>query len=275
VAYFEGLCCRLNESRESAGGDGRGGPRAGRARPCSRGAHRLAVAAHCVETIAALVAEIGSEPDKEAERESATHAGTIRCVVGRSELDFAAATLLAHLLSRKGCRAEVLASPAVSRGNIGNFGTEGVSALVVCYVDFAGATAPLRFLLRRLRQRLPEAQLFVAVWPQDHPLQRSAERSRSDLRNVLTAGSKFMSGSGRKYAIRNEQNRTGYRAGEKIELYAFPESAQFTALIVSEARAIPNNPNSVSGEPASARTPKSRKDRRLRHLRSYVSAGRA
>jgi len=120
--------------------------------------------------IAALVAEIGSEPDKEAETESATHAGTIRCVVGRSELDFAAATLLAHLLSRKGCRAEVVASPTVSRGNIGNFGTEGVSALVVCYVDYAGAIAPLRFLLRRLRQRLPEAQLFVAVWPQDHSL---------------------------------------------------------------------------------------------------------
>ena len=125
-----------------------------------------------VETVAALVAEIGSQPDEEAETEteSATHAGTIRCVVGRSELDFAAATLLAHLLSRKGCRAEVVASPAVSRGNINNFAVEGVSALVVCYVDFSGATAPLRFLLRRLRQRLPQAPLIVAVWPQDHLL---------------------------------------------------------------------------------------------------------
>jgi predicted PurR-regulated permease PerM len=127
-----------------------------------------------VETIAALVAEIGPQPDEEAETksetDSATHARTIRCVVGRSELDFAAATLLAHLLSRKGRRAEVVASPAVSRGNIGNFSTEGVSALVVCYVDFSGATAPLRFLLRRLRQRLPEAHLFMAVWPEDHSL---------------------------------------------------------------------------------------------------------
>ncbi len=125
-----------------------------------------------VETVAALVAEIGSQPDEEAETEteSATHAGTIRCVVGRSELDFAAATLLAHLLSRKGCRAEVVASPAVSRGNIGNFGVEGVSALVVCYVDFSGATAPLRFLLRRLRPRLPEVPMIVVVWPQDHSL---------------------------------------------------------------------------------------------------------
>src|SRR5262249_22275458 len=97
-----------------------------------------------VVTVAALFAATCSDPDEEAEAEndSATHAGTIRCVVGRSELDFAAATLLAHLLSRKGCRAEVVASPAVSRGNIGNFGVEGVSALVVCYVDCSGATAP-------------------------------------------------------------------------------------------------------------------------------------
>src|SRR6185437_3133204 len=125
-----------------------------------------------VETIAALVADLGPQPDEktETETDSATHAGTIRCIVGRSELDFAAATLLAHLLSRKGCRAEVVVSPAVSRGNISNFSTEGVSALVVCYVDFSGATAPLRFLLRRLRQRLPEAHLLMAVWPQDHSL---------------------------------------------------------------------------------------------------------
>ena len=133
-----------------------------------------------VETIAALVAEIGSQPDEQAETESITHAGTIRCVVGRSELDFAAATLLAHLLSREGCRAEVVASPAVSRRDIGSFGTEGVSALVVCYLDFSGATAPLRFLLRRLRQRLPEAHLFMAVWPQDHSLVHDR-----DLQNVV------------------------------------------------------------------------------------------
>jgi predicted PurR-regulated permease PerM len=129
------------------------------------------------ETVAALVAEIGSQPDKEAETltDNATHAGTIRCVGGRSELDFAAASLLAHLLSRKGCRVEVVASPAVSRGNIGNFSPEGVSALGVCYVDFSGAIAPVRFLLRRLRQRLPGARLFMAVWPQDHSLVRDRD----------------------------------------------------------------------------------------------------
>jgi predicted PurR-regulated permease PerM len=130
-----------------------------------------------LETIAALVAEIGSQPDKEVKTlaDNATNAGTIRCVGGRSELDFAAASLLAHLLSREGYRAEVIASPVVSRGNIDNFSPEGISALGVCYVDFSGATAPVRFLLRRLRQRLPEARLFMAVWPQDHSLVRDRD----------------------------------------------------------------------------------------------------
>jgi predicted PurR-regulated permease PerM len=133
-----------------------------------------------VETIAALVAEIGSGPEEQTEKETATHVGTIRCVVGRSELDFAAATLLAHLLSRRGCRAEVVASLAVSRNKIGSFDAEGVSTIVVSYVDFSGATAPLRFLLRRLRQRLPEARLVMMVWPQDHSLVRDG-----DLQNAV------------------------------------------------------------------------------------------
>jgi hypothetical protein len=85
-----------------------------------------------VETISALVAEIGAQPDAQTETEITPLAGTIRCIVGRSELDFAAATLFAHLHSRKGCRADVVASPTVSRGNIGSFGTEDVFALVAC-----------------------------------------------------------------------------------------------------------------------------------------------
>jgi hypothetical protein len=140
------------------------------ARDLARGVLTEVQQQRIVETISALVAEIGAPPDAQTETEISSRAGTIRCVVGRSELDFAAATLLAHLLSRKGCRAEVVASPTVSRGNIGSFGTEDVFALVVCYIDFSGASAPIRFLLRRLRQRLPEAHLFMAVWPQDHSL---------------------------------------------------------------------------------------------------------
>jgi hypothetical protein len=116
------------------------------------------------DTMAALVAEIGSQSDSDKEPEpgvadDVVHSGMIRCVAGRTELDFAVATILAQLLTRKGRRAEVIANPAVSRGNIGSFSQEGVSLVGVCYIDVSGTIAPIRFLLRRLRQRLPEARL--------------------------------------------------------------------------------------------------------------------
>jgi hypothetical protein len=135
------------------------------------------------DTMAALVAEIGSQPDKKPEpgvADDVVHSGTIRCVAGRTELDFAVAAILAQLLTRKGRRAEVIANPAVSRGNIGSFSQEDVFLVGVCYIDFSGAIAPIRFLLRRLRQRLPEARLFIAIWPRDHALARDR-----DLRNAF------------------------------------------------------------------------------------------
>ncbi len=182
-----------------------------------------------LETVAVLAAEIGSEPDEEVETatDKATHAGTIRCVGGRSELDFAAATLLAHLLSRKGCRAEVVASPAVSRGNIGNFNPEGVSVLGVCYVDFSGAIAPVRFLLRRLRQRLPRARLFMAVWPQDHSLVRDRDLQHAFEVTCVTslrqAVSLCLSTTGDTPSAKHE-TEAGYRVGEEIESCAMSEA---------------------------------------------------
>jgi predicted PurR-regulated permease PerM len=148
------------------------------ARDLARGVLTDAQLQRIQDTLAALVAEIGAQPDKESEPGVANdveQTGMIRCVAGRTGLDFAVATILAQLLVRKGCRAEVIANPAVSRVNIGSFSQEDVSLVGVCYIDFSGAIAPIRFLLRRLRQRLPEAQLFIAIWPRDHALARDRD----------------------------------------------------------------------------------------------------
>ena len=45
-----------------------------------------------------------------------------------------------------------------------------MAIICVCYVDLTGSTSAMRFLVRRLRQRLPDAQLLIAVWPKEHPL---------------------------------------------------------------------------------------------------------
>jgi hypothetical protein len=66
--------------------------------------------------------------------------------------------------------AEIVADEAVSRNAIGGFRREGVSMVCVCYLDMSGHTSPLRFLLKRLRQRVGDARLLVALWPSDHPV---------------------------------------------------------------------------------------------------------
>ena len=66
--------------------------------------------------------------------------------------------------------AEIVAHEAVSRNAIGGFRREGVPMVCVCYLDMSGHTSPLRFLLKRLRQRVGDARLLVALWPSDHPV---------------------------------------------------------------------------------------------------------
>jgi hypothetical protein len=147
------------------------------ARDLARGVLTDAQLQRIQDTLTALVAEFDSQPHKESEgvANDVGQTGTIRCVAGRTEIDFAVATILAQLLIRSGCRAEVIANPAVSRGNIQSFSQENVSLVGVCYIDFSGAIAPIRFLLRRLRQRLPKARLFIAIWPRDHALARDRD----------------------------------------------------------------------------------------------------
>ncbi len=104
----------------------------------------------------------------------------IRCVGGRGPLDDAAATMLAQLLNKHGLGTDVVPHESVSRVGINRFGNEGVAMICVCYLDVSGTTSALRFLLRRLRQRVPGAQLLVALWPQDHPVM-SEESVRATL----------------------------------------------------------------------------------------------
>ena len=93
----------------------------------------------------------------------------IQCIAGRGPLDDATATILAQLLEKHGLGAEVVPHEAVSRNAIGGFKREGVKMVCVCYLDMSDHTPPLRFLLKRLRQRVGDARILVALWPADHP----------------------------------------------------------------------------------------------------------
>jgi hypothetical protein len=96
----------------------------------------------------------------------------VLCVAGRGPLDDAASSMLAQLLEKHGLGARVVAHGAVSRAAIGALDLRGVTMVCVSYLDISGSPAHLRYLLRRLRERLPSARLLVGLWPAQDPILR-------------------------------------------------------------------------------------------------------
>jgi predicted PurR-regulated permease PerM len=91
----------------------------------------------------------------------------VMCIAGRGPLDEAAAAMLGQLLQKHGLDARVVPHEAVSRSNIIGLDVEGVAMVCISYLDIAGNPAHLRYLLKRLRQKLPNAPILVGLWPAD------------------------------------------------------------------------------------------------------------
>ncbi len=99
-------------------------------------------------------------------------AGTapVLCVAGRGALDEAACTMLVQLLGKHGLQARVVSQEGVSRGRIASLDVDGVAMVCVSYIEASGSPSPLRYMMRRLRQRLPGAPILVGLWHADAAL---------------------------------------------------------------------------------------------------------
>ena len=93
----------------------------------------------------------------------------VLCVAGRGLLDEAAASMLAQLLSKHGIGARIAPYEAATRGNINLLQTDDVAIVCVSYLDISGKHAHLRYLIQRLRQRMPAIPFVVGLWPNDDP----------------------------------------------------------------------------------------------------------
>lgn len=119
----------------------------------------------------------------------------LMCIAGRGPLDEAPAAMLAQLLGKHGLDAKVVPHDAVSRSNILGFEAEGVAMICISYLDISGNPAHLRYLLRRLRQRVPDACILVGLWPADDAVLRDenlrkaigADRYVTSLREAVAA----------------------------------------------------------------------------------------
>jgi predicted PurR-regulated permease PerM len=108
------------------------------------------------------------EPPPEHMIEEAWRAdGAILCIAGRGPLDDAAADMLAQLLGKHGLGTRTVPHAEVSRTAIFNLDVTGVRMVCVCYLEIGGTPAHLRYLLKRLRKKIPDAPTLVGLWPAD------------------------------------------------------------------------------------------------------------
>jgi predicted PurR-regulated permease PerM len=87
----------------------------------------------------------------------------VLCVAGRGSLDEAAAAMLAQLLEKHGIGARVVPSEAVSVANLMRLDVAGVQMAFLSYLE-PGSFANPRYLVRRLRRRMPQATIVDGFW---------------------------------------------------------------------------------------------------------------
>jgi predicted PurR-regulated permease PerM len=107
----------------------------------------------------------------------------VLCVAGRSLIDEAAAIMLGQLSTAHGLKARVERAEALSTANIFRLETTGVMIVCLVYLD-ANAPAHMRYAVRRLRRKLPQATIILGCWMKDvdaGALERLRDGARADL----------------------------------------------------------------------------------------------
>jgi predicted PurR-regulated permease PerM len=87
----------------------------------------------------------------------------VMCVGGRGSLDEAAAAMLAQLLDKHGIGAFVAPSDTVSAASLSRLDATGVQLACLSYLE-PGGFSHARYLVRRLRRKLPRATIIVGFW---------------------------------------------------------------------------------------------------------------
>jgi predicted PurR-regulated permease PerM len=103
----------------------------------------------------------------------------VLCVAGRGPLDEAASAMLAQLLIKHGLGARVVPHEASSREQVGRLDPTGIAMVCISYLDITGSPAHLRYLLRRLRQRMPGVPLLVGLWPEGEAVLTDAAQAKA------------------------------------------------------------------------------------------------
>ena len=126
------------------------------------------------DTAIGLITELGSHDDAVPEGKAAHSEiapplphpeAMILCVAGRGPLDDVASGALAQILVKHGLPARTMRHAAASREAIATLDVTGVTMMCVSYLELTGTPSNLRFLMSRLRRRLPGVPILAGLWP--------------------------------------------------------------------------------------------------------------
>jgi predicted PurR-regulated permease PerM/methylmalonyl-CoA mutase cobalamin-binding subunit len=142
-------------------------------------------AAEITRLILAVISDLDEHADTDraatapVERTPGRASGVVACVAGRGPFDDAVSAMLAQLLAQRGVAARRIPHTSASRETIAQADFSDVTVIAVSYLELAGAPAHLRYLLRRLRQRVPGAVLIAGLWPQEEAVINDVEMQKA------------------------------------------------------------------------------------------------
>jgi predicted PurR-regulated permease PerM len=106
----------------------------------------------------------------------------VLCIPGRGPLDPVAATILLQLLGKHGFTARALPHEAASRASIEQLDADDVGIVCIVYLRIDGVPSHLRYMVRRIRARLPNASIIVGLWARE-----DLEKWSVDLQDAMGA----------------------------------------------------------------------------------------
>ncbi|MFM0480132.1 AI-2E family transporter [Paraburkholderia strydomiana] len=106
----------------------------------------------------------------------------VLCIPGRGPLDPLASTILLQLLGKHGFTARALPHEAASRASIEQMDADDVGVVCIVYLRIDGVPSHLRYMVRRIRSRLPNASIIVGLWARE-----DLEKWSVDLQNAMGA----------------------------------------------------------------------------------------
>ncbi len=117
------------------------------------------------ETMLDDLAEVAETPDSaEAVPPGWEEDGAVICVAGRGQFDDLAAQMAAQLLRGAGFGARPLPNAALGEAGLERLDPARVRLCCLSMLEEGSSAAGVRYFLRRLRRRLPEAAVVVGLW---------------------------------------------------------------------------------------------------------------